>query len=525
VRALVARMNVAIQFNALARYLIPASLCYLAFPYLIFFVGWLKGYFALLCIGLVAFPFLHSIQELDQIVGKETARPDKSILRPRHVILLLLASLLLLSISGVGGYGFQDTDWLKHNGVLKDLIERPWPVTYTLEGQDVPLVYYIAFYLPAALAGKLGGWALANHVLFIWTLIGLILAMLWFLVLNRRAASTVILLFVIFSGLDVIGEAVVTPVVASLRPEVDLFLNWEHIEQWAIGWQYSANTTLLFWVPNQALVGWIATGMLLYAILHSSQKKYSLFYCGLTALWSPFVTLGFLPFLLAEFILGNGSLPKRLKLYISLPNLCGIVLLALIGLFYSAKFYPIPPSLTGEIPHGFSLSFLDDMEAKVIGFVMIGVFCLLEFGMYAIFIYSSNRGWDSRTRVLFATTLLCLLVFPFYRYGRANDFVMRVSIPGLFVLAVLLGRTLHGKSLTSLKRIVLVMLVALGSVTALVEFRRHVTKVYETGRILQMPEVDQVMSLWNPSVDTSDSLILQYIGSSQAPFFQWMTKQ
>jgi hypothetical protein len=518
-------MNLALQFNTLARYLIPVSLCYLAFPYLIFFAGWLKWYFALLCIGLVAFPLLRSVQELDWLVGREPARSDESVLRPRHVILLLLAALLLLSISGVGGYGYQDTDWLKHNSVLKDLVERPWPVVYRLEGQDVPLVYYVAFYLPAAFAGKLGGWALANHVLFVWTLIGLILAMLWFLVLNRRAASAVILLFVIFSGLDVIGEAVVTPIVAALRPEVGVFLNWAHIEQWAIGWQYSANTTLLFWVPNQALVGWIAIGMLLYAILHAPQKKYSLFYCGLTALWSPFVTLGFLPYVLAECILENGGLSKRLKQYISLPNLCGITLLAVIELFYSAKFYPISPLLTGDIPQGFSLAFLGDMEAKVIGFVMIGVFCLLEFGIYAMFIYSSSRGWEFKTKVLFATALLCLLLFPFYRYGRANDFVMRVSIPSLFVLAVLLGRTLHSQSLTGLKRVILVTLVALGSVTALVEFRRHATKVYETGRILQMPEVDQVASLWNPSVDTSDSLILQYIGSSQAPFFRWMTKQ
>jgi hypothetical protein len=522
-RALSIRLNLALQFNTLARYLVPSSLCYLSLPYVIFFVGWLKWYFALLCIGLIAFPLFCSVRELDRIVEKEQAQPDSSVLRPRHIVLLLLAALLLLSISGVGGYGYQDTDWLKHNAVLKDLIERPWPVAYQLGGQDVPLVYYVAFYLPAAFAGKLGGWPLANHGLFVWTLLGLILSMLWFLVLNRRAASTVILLFVIFSGLDVIGEAVVTPIVAALRPEVSLFLNWEHIEQWAIGWQYSANATLLFWVPNQALVGWIAAGMVLYAILHSPQKKYSLFYCGLTALWSPFVTLGFLPYLLAEFILENGVVSRRLKRYISLPNLCGIVLLAVIGLFYSAKFYHISPLLTGDIPRGFSLSFLDDVEAKVIGSVMIGVFCLLEFGVYAMFIYSSNRG--SKTKVLFGTTLLCLLLFPLYRYGRANDFVMRTSIPALFVLAVLLGRTLHSESLTSLKRVVLVMLVALGSVTALVEFRRHVTEIYETGRILQMPEVDQVTSLWNPSVDTADSLILQYIGSSQAPFFRWMTKQ
>lgn len=66
---------------------------------------------------------------------------------------------------------------------------------YRLGGQAAPLVYYIAYYLPAALLGKLGGWLWAHQVLFVWSWIGLILAMLWFIILNRRAAFTVVLLF------------------------------------------------------------------------------------------------------------------------------------------------------------------------------------------------------------------------------------------------------------------------------------------------------------------------------------------
>ena len=132
--------------------------------------------------------------------------------------------------------------------------------------------------------------------------------MLWFLLLNRRAAVTVILLFVLFSGLDLVGELLVTPAVVTIRPEVETLLNWKHIEQWSIGWQYSSNATLLFWVPNQALVGWITTGLLVHAILHRRQKQHHIFYCGLSALWSPFVTIGLLPYLLADSLLENDTL-------------------------------------------------------------------------------------------------------------------------------------------------------------------------------------------------------------------------
>jgi len=317
-------LNFSLRFDTLARYLIPSSLFYLALPYLIFFGGWLKWHLALLCIGLVVLPLLYCIRETVQMVEAGQEQLSGSLFSIRHVILVLLISILFLGISGVAGYGYQDTDWLKHNAILKDLIERPWPVVYRLERQAAPLVYYIAYYLPAALLGKLGGWLLANQVLFAWSWIGLVLAMLWFITLNRRAAFTVILLFVMFSGLDVIGQMVTRSVVAPIRPEVRAILSWDHIEQWSIGWQYSSNATLLFWVPHQALAGWIASGLLLYAILYSPQRKYSLFYFSLTALWSPFVTIGLIPYLLAEFLLEDGAWLTRLKRYVSWPNLGGL---------------------------------------------------------------------------------------------------------------------------------------------------------------------------------------------------------
>jgi hypothetical protein len=533
-------MSANLRLNALARYLIPTSLVYLSLPYAIFFVGWLKWPLALLCIGLVALPLLWRIRETGQVagMGEDQTPPDRPGFGVRHVILSLLAALLLLGISGVGGYGYQDLDWLKHNAMLKDLIEHPWPVVYDLEGQDVPLVYYVAFYLPAACLGKLGGWSLANHALFAWGLIGLILAMLWFVVLGgtpggTMTAATVLLLFVMFSGLDVIGELAVLPAIAAVRPEVGPLMNWDHIEQWAVGWQYSSNATLLFWVPNQALIGWIASGMLMHAMLYSPHKRYHLFCWSLTPLWSPFVTVGLLPYLLVDVLLADGALSKRLKRYVSLPNLCGLGLLAVVGLFYSAKLYEISPLLTGEIPYGLSLSFVEDAQGKIIACVLILVFCLLEFGLYGILVYASsyggNRDWDGRAKALFFTTLICLSLFPLYRYGGANDLVMRASIPALFVLAVFLGRTLHGgsrgESPVDLKRVILILLVILGSVTALIECRRHIKEIHNAGALLQVPDVDQVTSLWSPWMDRSHFLILQYVGSAQAPLFRFMTKE
>ncbi len=280
------------RFNTLARTLVPVSLCYLALPYVIFFLGWLRWPISLICAGLVPLALLcvirQAVRERDGIIGPEQEGTAGPLFTWRHAVLVLLFSVVLLAISGVGGLGHQDTDWLKHNGILKGLVERPWPVVYRLGGQDVPLVYYVAFYLPAASIGKLAGWSLANYALFAWTLAGVILAIVWFVVLVRRVSFAVLLLFVMFSGLDVVGRLLVTPVVAAIRPEVSLVLMWDHIEQWSWGWQYSSNVTLLFWVPHHALAGWIGTAMLIHTILVPPRKTPSLFLWSTTALWSPF---------------------------------------------------------------------------------------------------------------------------------------------------------------------------------------------------------------------------------------------
>jgi hypothetical protein len=510
--------------------LVRVSLCYLALPYLIFFVGWLRWPIGLICAGLVLLALLcvmrRTVQEQDRINGSEQEPTNGPPFDWRHAALVLLLSVTLLAISGVGGFGHQDTDWLKHNGILKDLVERPWPVTYQLGGQEVPLVYYVAYYLPAALIGKLARWSLANCVLFAWTLVGLILAMAWFLLLVRRASLAVLLLFVMFSGLDVVGRALVTPVVAAIRLEVSPALIWDHIEQWSWGWQYSSNLTLLFWVPHHALAGWIGTAVLTHTILAPSRKTDSLFLWSATGLWSPFVTIGLAPYLLVELATAGGPVRKRLVRYVSLPNLCGLVLLAVIGLFYSAKLYPISPVLAGDIPHGFVLSFAPDAQAKVIACLLMLVFCVLEFGLYGLLIRPADTGRRTRSRALLLTALGCLLLFPLYRFGASNDFVMRSSIPALYVLAVSAGRALSGRSLGGRRRAVLIALLVLGSMTPLIELRRHVEGIQAAGRLVQIPSVDRVAGVgdWGLATVRDATILVQYVGSAQAPFFNWLVR-
>lgn len=526
------RVNFSIPFSVILRYLRPLSLLYLIVPYIIFFAGWLKWYFVIPCVVLVTLPLFCLRGSSSALEDKLVEREDPG-LQLSHILLLFLVALVVLGISGIGGYGYQDGDWPKHNAIFKDLVEQSWPVVYDVASNEVPLVYYIAFFLPAALVGKLGGWYWANHALFLWSAAGLLLAMLWFFVLIRRATVFVMLLFVTFSGLDAIGRIIITPFVSSFTPGIEY--TWSHIEWWAVGWQYSSNATLLFWVPNQAIAAWIVSGMLMQAILYSREKRYHLFYLGLTALWSPFITVGVLPFLLADFLTEVETLRKRINNYLSIPNIAGAVLLMVTGAFYSAKFYEMPASLKGDVIHGFVFSFANNPIEMLTVPIMIVVFCILEFGIYGIIVHRSNPDWDRKTKAMLATVIVWLTLLPFYRYGYYNDLMMRAGIPSLFFLAVFLAWTLHNGNLSLRGQTVLLALIVIGSVTALVEYRRHFTNILEAGTILQQQEVGEVSDLWKlqeevlhgPSerMSTFDSFIFQYVGSSQAPFFELMTRQ
>ena len=153
-----------------------SSLIYLALPYLIFAFGWLKPAFAAAVSAIVALGVYLAVRSSSKPALASAALTS---LRPTTILLIVLLTASWVGLSGAGGYGYQSGDYLKHNAVLKDLISQPWPVAYDLSDYQLGvavLVYALGYYLPAALVGKVIGWPSANHALFLWTLLGALLA-------------------------------------------------------------------------------------------------------------------------------------------------------------------------------------------------------------------------------------------------------------------------------------------------------------------------------------------------------------
>ncbi len=76
------------------------------------------------------------------------------------------------------------------------------------------------------------------------------------------------------------------------------------------------------------------------------------------------------------------------------------------------------------------------------------------------------------------------------------------------------------------KRILLILLILIGSVTVLIELRRHILGIYNAGTLEHIPQINQVMSIneWDFATSKDATILLQYVGNPQAPFFEFMAR-
>jgi hypothetical protein len=531
--------------DRLASYLLPTSIVYLAIPHLIFYLGWLQWPWALvatviICVGLASATRVALRSVPENAAGVEIASSDRLsrttdairevaeidqtqddndrpfVFTRQHVLMIGAVCLFWLAISGVGGFVRQDYDWEKHNAILNSLIVKPWPTVYEVYQEKIPLVYYIAYYLPGALVGKAGGWFWANQALFVWSYVGLYIALTWFCILVRRVSYSVLAIFVLFSGLDLIGKAF-APHGGLANAGVS---NWRHIDSWAGIFQYSSNSTQLFWVPHQALAGWVLAGLCLYCLVLVRRRDLILLPLGLSTFWSPFITLGIIPYLVIDFLIDLAPLARRIRQMISLPNIVGVIAVGITAFYFAAKAFEGSPIIVIDMFSGFNLS---HYNGPIYGALLyLAFFCLLEFGLYAIILYRSGAVQDERWRWMLDITVLTLCVLPWFRLGVYNDLVMRASIPALFVLAVLVTRAVHDASLEKQTRRALVVLLLIGAYTPGTEIARHFYRM----AIYPPPLLDETQAPGDilEYFRTQAFFFSQYSGSLESPFFQVAAK-
>lgn len=382
----------------------------------------------------------------------------------RYDILLfsLAVSFALCLLGGEGRLFYANNDWLIRDAVVNDLVSQHWPFVYRIHVPDAsdysfimraPLAMYM---LPAAI-GKIYGIYAAHLMMLMQNTI--LFALIFYFIVPMHVkfwqGATIISIFVVFSGLDVV-PVLVNLMRTGTTPGDHLITPGDHLEPWSGLFQYSSHITQLFWVPNHAIPGW--TFVCLHLLWQRGKISVSVPACAFLyiAYWSPFVAIGAAPFVFyaGSLDLIGGKIGRRDVALLSLAAfpalLSGIYLFQGSGTvvrgyeFYAPNFWPI-----------------------------YFVFICVEFIPFVALTVDMRASAGKDPTFLLA--VICLLLIPFYSLGVANDFAMRVSIPALAFLAANFAVVLTDNiaerrqlALTSFAGLILLI----GSVTGAMEVRR-----------------------------------------------------
>lgn len=417
------------------------------------------------------------------------------------------ASAVWVYLSGIGSYVYQNADYWARNPIFRDLSTYSWPVIYDFSTQSetvqeilgsgtAALSYYFSWWLPVAGVSQwLGlGAGARNLLLSLWAFLGVMLVIYC---LNRwlgKCSVVVPVVLVTFSGLDIIGYYIQYSFLSYV---------W-HLEWWGGFWQYSSNTTQLFWVFNQALPIWLIVGIM----LQFRDTRYLAAVASLTFAYSPWATIGILP------IATGGSYLKEKgnfkKIFNAVNILLPLVMLLIYGLFYLAS----SGSSGGEI----KLIFWNYPDKKYMLYKYI-LFVILEVGIY--FLILGKKAWRNQ---YYWIVLVELILLPFL-YIHDVNFVMRASIPGLFLLMTFIIRYLTDRNEKfRIRKGLLVLALLIGTWTPFVEVNRTVTEtrwgwdilqedVYSFGAI-RTDDPDRIQTAGEQFFifDYEDSLFFQYLG-------------
>jgi hypothetical protein len=467
-------VNIVIQggenLKAFDKAMITLSFLYLALPTALFLFGWLKAPYAFILVVCLSLAMFAAIRDCESIV---LCRDYRQFMRDAgaEALAVVIVVLLWTGLSGIGGFSFQNSDFLLRNAVFHDLVTFKWPVIYSYlneqgfppySGHEGALVYYLSYWLPAALVGKVFGWQAANVTLYLWTVAGVLLTLYLYFRFVRKSPLMLTVVFIFWSGMDIVGELINRHIP---------FLG-EHIEWWARLFQYSSNTTTMYWVFNQTISVWLAVMLL----MNFKNTKSIVFTYALVLPIAPFSFIGLAPFVITYIFLGTMSLEtilkqSRLKSSIlenlkQTMNLRNIVVAPAIILVFLLYYRSNPGNLGSS---GLLWSGPNGNAQTLIRYVM---FCLLEFGMYSLIICDvfKRNPW-------FIVATISLVLIPNYYAGIYNDFVMRVSIPALFILMVYASRFILSEDIIHKNRrtkIYLIICLLIGAITPLQEISRSV---------------------------------------------------
>lgn len=394
------------------------SFCYLLLPVIIFIYGFVRTEISLAITGLVCYACYRFFR--DALLPADHKIKDRDLLQEwhawrGHLALMSALALIWLSFSSIGGIGYRNFDSGIRSSLLWHLVTGSWPL-YFRSGyfgsefgalSDKAYVYYFAYYLPAAVVGKLLGWKAANLALFAYSWVGTVLAlMLVRTYVQGRGYVVTLMVFMgisLFGGMDYVWNSL-------FRFTAD------RSEMWLSPLHYFSHTRNLFWSPHHCLPTWLIIGIILNRrqINPLIMRIFPLAVVSML-LWSPLCLIGLLPFL---FAMAKHYWKDWLELSLINTSACFICIL-LAAFIVSNDF-------------SFRMFYAPNVIDRY--WIQYSIFVLVEFGIVSsIFVLSNNKILKHGTVLLLFTLLL---IIPIFILGRWNDWCIKLSMPPLFVLSV-----------------------------------------------------------------------------------------
>ncbi len=433
--------------------LVRLAYAYIVLPVFIFITGWCNWPTAVIGGLILAVSFYFMCKNAPKLWVPATDSEK------RLLVLVFLVGAVWVYLSGIGALVFQNTDHNCRNPIFEILVQAPWPVH--LAEPPAVMTYYIGFWLPPALVGKVfHSVQLGYYAQVVWAAIGVFLFFYLLLASLKRKTYWPVFLFILFSGLDVVGCLAQGFFSLAKNP-------LSHMEWWYPYFQFSGFTTQLFWVFNQALPAWVGV-MLLY---HEKNNKNMAFVYACLFLNCTLPAIGLFPFMLYWYA-KNGHMYTWAKTALchlketvlssfTFQNLAGALCVVVISFTYLSR------NAAGAATSSNPVSI---PPVNLLNWFVL--FFMLEAGIYLLFVWKSNRK-----NVLFYLCSACLLIYPFIKVGHGPDFCMRGTIPALVVLFVMIVKTLQNTYWRRKNRVLfysLLAVLALGAVTPVHELTRTI---------------------------------------------------
>ena len=425
-------------------------LCAIVYIYIsifVFLIGWMKYIISIPTSIILLIAIYQYYKKF-----KKNLEDVQPIYISMKVFLPLCFMVILLGwILGWTGFANQALDYPKHNAILSDLTNKPWPVYYENNGETSMLTYYLGQYIVPSLIGKLFSSVnvamLANGI---WAMLGLLLAVLGIFKVtkadNSKKQIVALGITLFFSTCLVLSRVLGKLVITNLPIGTE---HWFMLNN-TYKLQYSSNFVLLRWVFPQCIVPWI-----IFTIFYDNKWDIE-----------HYVILG-LPMLFYLFLMViiYGVKTKNIKLLLkkifSLSNIIvGLTLGGILLLYFLGN-------VLTEKPEDISLQMVEYSGSNILVYICF----ILSVLPYTFLLFKRNK----KNPFYWIATVI-LLILPFFRMGLYNDFCMRVSILPLLVYTILsIDSILYEKS--KICKGIIIVIFLIGAITPIEELYTSVTNM------------------------------------------------